>query len=509
MIRRNGAQDWNNIHVTKRTALDDLIDIDNSTGNPQAPPFALLRQAATDLDRLIQQARAQGKRIRALGSGWALTDIAITDGWLVNTKLLNGCFDVASDLFETEYPETKRPYLVLAQCGISVNELNIFLEVTRTVGFGRALKTAGIGAGQTIGGATSGNTHGSAINFGAMPDFIVGLQVVTGNGKSLWIERASQPVLNDEFLNKIGAERLRDDDVLNAAIVSFGAFGIITAVAIETDPIYQLLFPPIKDITHTALKEKLNNFDFDNPKGLYHYEFVFDPYSKTQTAMEAPATRIPFEPGHPTPTPPWIVRSDKGFAPGDQAAGIFFNMPLLTPEQKTAIQFDQYRKKCILTDTRGTPGQLFTATITYLEGYTESAIGVSITAAAAMIDISTRVIADMQLPTMSQVRLVHPSRALLGFTQLTPKTAVFEFGLANDDSFPAFENNLTAALSKAGIAYTLHWSKNAGIDAKRLEHMYGTTRIATWRAARRRVFQNNAALMHVFDNDHLARAGLA
>ena len=28
--------------------------------------------------------------------------------------------------------------------------------------------------------------------------------------------------------------------VFNAAIVSFGAFGIITALAIETDPIYQL-----------------------------------------------------------------------------------------------------------------------------------------------------------------------------------------------------------------------------------------------------------------------------
>jgi hypothetical protein len=128
--------------------------------------------------------------------------------------------------------------------------------------------------------------------------------------------------MNDEFMGKLDAERIRDDDVFNAAVVSFGAFGIITAVAIETDPIYQLKVPPVKDIAHDALKHKLTNFDFGDPSGLYHYEFIFDPYSKTKMAMEALATKVDFEPGHPAPDPVWIVRSDKGFAPGDKAAAI-------------------------------------------------------------------------------------------------------------------------------------------------------------------------------------------
>lgn len=297
--------------------------------------------------------------------------------------------------------------------------------------------------------------------------------------------------------------------MFNAAVVSFGAFGVIATVAIETDPIYELEFPPIRRIAHDVLKHKLDHFVFDQPKDLYHYEFVFDPYSKNEMAMETLATRVSFEPGHATPRPVWIVRSDKGFALGDKAATVFFGLPVMTPSQKTAFQFDQYRKRCLLGNIRGTPGQLFTATITYFEGYTESAIGVSINDAAKMIEISTEVIRQMQLPAMSQVRVVHPSQALLGFTCLEPKTAIFEFGLANDGTFALFEQNLTSALAAAGVAYTFHWSKNSGIDAPRLHAMYGTTRVSKWREARKRVFQNDTALMRLFENAHLVRAGLA
>ena len=54
MIRRNGPQRWKNLHVTEEAQLDDLIDIDNSaSGGPQPRGFALLKQAAGDLDQLV------------------------------------------------------------------------------------------------------------------------------------------------------------------------------------------------------------------------------------------------------------------------------------------------------------------------------------------------------------------------------------------------------------------------------------------------------------------------
>jgi hypothetical protein len=236
---------------------------------------------------------------------------------------------------------------------------------------------------------------------------------------------------------------------------------------------------------------------------------VFDPYGKRQRAMEAVATREEFEPGHPAPSPVWIVRSERGFAPGDRASPFLLRLPFISPGRKTAVQFQQYRERCILGDVRATPGQCFTATISYLEGNTESAIGVSIEDAARTMDIATSVIRSMKLPAMSQVRVVHPTRALLGFTGLAPKTVIFEFGLTDDARFPRFESALLGELENAGIRYTLHWSKNSGIDAARLETMYGTERITRWRNARARVFDNDAALQAVFDNEHLRRAGLA
>jgi FAD/FMN-containing dehydrogenase len=509
MIRSNGPQEWTNIHCTMTTKLADLIDVDNSSCDVRQPTgFSLLQRAASDLDGLIQKALKTGNRIRGLGSSWALTDIAVTRGWLVNTKQLNGCFDLYERYFDPSYPPEKQPLLVLAQCGISIGELNAHLEQVAPSGFARSLKTAGVGAGQTIAGAISGNTHGAAVKFGATSDYVVGLQVVTGNGRSLWIERASYPVLNDDFLRNINAERLRDDDVFNAAVVSLGAFGMITAVAIETEKMYQLKFRPIRDCCYADLKDRLNHFNYDDPPDLYHYEFIFDPYSRTKTVMEAVATKIPPTPAHRTPKPMWIIRDDKGFAPGDSLPALALKLHLFAGAN-TSFQYDLYRKTCLLNDVTGTPGQLYTATVSYLKGDTECAIGVRIDQAAKMLEISEEVVKQMSLPAIAQVRAVKSTSALLGFTSLSPTTLVFEYGLANDDTFPAFQEKLLAALEAEQVAYTLHWSKNAGIDRGRLEKMYGQDRIDRWRKARRQVFQNNESLMQVFDNDHLVRAGLA
>ena len=91
-------------------------------------------------------------------------------------------------------------------------------------------------------------------------------------------------------------------------------------------------------------------------------------------------------------------------------------------------------------------------------------MGVSIEDAARMMDISLGRDQGMKLPAMSQVRVVHLSQALLGFTHLGPKTVIFEFGLVHDATFAEFEQQLTERLKAAGVAYTFHWSKNSGID---------------------------------------------
>jgi FAD/FMN-containing dehydrogenase len=470
----------------------------------------MFRQAGESLDEVIREARDAEQRMLAIGSGWALSKINITDGRLVNTKLLNGCYDIDERYFDGGYPAADRSGVVLAQAGMQIAELNAFLEIApHDVGDKRALKAAGIGNGQTIAGAVAGNTHGSQLDFGAMPDFVVGLHLATGSGRTLWIEKASKPVLNEEFANRIGAEMIRDDDVFNAAVVSFGTFGIIAAMAVETAPIYQLAFPAIADVRHDDLKTQLRAFARPDPADVYHYEFIFDPHGRKQMAMVASAPKMPFEPGHPTPLPRWIIRDKLGYAPGDNILSVAALLRILPSRLVTGIAFKEYRRRALLNEVRGTPGQLYTSSIYYLEGYTESAFAVAVADAPATIDIVSQVARDVRPPSISQVRLVRASEATLGFTQHEPRTAVFEVGLFNDDAFPEFESRLDEAFRAAGIRYTLHWSKNSGIDPRKLDYMYGAERIASWKAARKRVFGGDDALMRTFASDAMVQAGLA
>lgn len=509
MIVRKGPQHWKNIHTTFETDLENMMDIDNSSSDgQQITGFDLFKQAARDVDALIQEASSKGKQIRALGSAWALTDIHLTDSWMLNTKLLNGCFDISDPNFEDSFPKERRPYVVLAQCGISVAELNVHLEITATSGFKRALRTAGIGAGQTIAGAINGNTHGAAVNFGAMPEFVVGIQLANGTGQSIWIERESEPVMNDQFISKMDAKLVRDDDIFNSALVTFGAFGVITALAIETEPIYHLKFPKMQDISFANLKHKLSNMDYADPPNLHHFEFIFNPYDKDESAVLVIGTKEDYIPNHEGPDPLWIITNEKGFAPGDKTPPFLLNLPI-SASWKSSIQYEEYKKNSILSDVRGSSGQLYTATITYLEGYSESAIAVGIEDAAKMIDVIIQVVKKVKLPSICQSRVVKSSRATLGFTYLGSRSVVFEFALVNDKGFEKFENELITAMRSADIKYTFHWSKNSGIDRDKLFEMYGVDRVETWKRSRESLFNGNKKLMAVFNNKHLERADLA
>ncbi|MEO6063755.1 MAG: FAD-binding protein [Thermoflexales bacterium] len=510
---KQGPQPWASAHDTHQTTVAEIYNVDNvgPDGNLLSG-WEMFRRAGEDLNELIRRAPTARKRILPIGAGWALSKINITDGWLVNTKQLNGCYEVGDKYFHDAYPAERRPNLVLAQAGMQIAELNSYLELfPPTDDKRRAIQAAGIGNGQTIAGAVSGNTHGSQLTYGAMPDFVVGLHLATGSGKTIWLERQSKPVMNDDFVEKIGARLIRDDDIFNAAVVSIGAFGIIVALAVETTPIYQLEFPPIATISYASLKRKLNDFAAGIiPQDLYHYEFIFDPFSRTQKALEAGAPKVPYLPGVRTPKPRWIIRDKNGYAPGMSILKVLgFLARLLPPRFLTGIEYRQYRKFALLGKVRGSPGQLYTSSIYYLRGYIESAFAVSVKDAAATIDIASQVTQELGLPSVYQVRLCRASTGTLAFTQHEPITAVFELGMIHDERFPEFERRLDEAFRNANIRYTMHWSKNSGISPDKLKYMYGDARINSWKAARSAVFDGDAKLMKVFETDVMVEAGLA
>ena len=343
MIKRNGATEWKNIHATVELSLEDLIDIDNSNAKGLLlSKYELLNQAATDINDLIKEARQNKKHIRAIGSGWALSHIQVTDNWLLNTKLLNECFEADDNTFDNAYSADKRKLLVIAQCGISIAELNDYLELPKSKDrMARSLKTAGIGAGQTIVGAVSGNTHGAAVNFGAIPDFVVGIQLCNGTDKPLWIERKDYPVMNQAYVDKVNCTLIRDTDIFNSVLVNFGAFGVITAFAIETEPIYHISFPKVQEINLEKIKSLFSDASYY--ENIRHLEFVFNPYDD-DTFYLIQGTKEKYEEGHPNPRPLWVLSNKLGYAPGDLTTKLLLNLPLVSGRKKNQILFKEYLK---------------------------------------------------------------------------------------------------------------------------------------------------------------------
>src|SRR5215207_8413356 len=192
------------------------------------------RATNAGIQRLIREALEKDISIRAVGGGWSFTRIAATDGIMLATQRLNYRFALKQADLQPQYAPGRLP--VLLQCGISVADVNKYLASRN-----QAVPTSGASNGQTIAGALSTGTHGGAIQFGAIPEYVVAIHLATApEGRTVWLERKSRPVLKDDLIAKLGADPLRDDAIFNAALVSFGCFGIILGVVIEPTTPYFL-----------------------------------------------------------------------------------------------------------------------------------------------------------------------------------------------------------------------------------------------------------------------------
>ena len=234
-------------------------------------------------------------------------------------------------------------------------------------------------------------------------------------------------VMKQEFIDSINSRRVSDTDIFNSVLVGFGAFGVITAFAIETDNIFHIEFQRLEK--YHKLNWNLRSPTPSHYTKLQHLEFVFNPYTDDGYYL-IEGTRVPYEEGHPNPRPLWVVTNRLGYFVGDKLTKFLLTLFLVSAKKKSKILFDQYLKNAVLTEVRGTVGQLYTATITYLEGYNETAFAVSTDDAIATIQVAKQVTRDAKLPHVWQARIVKPGDATFGFTNHSPRAVIFEFGIA-------------------------------------------------------------------------------
>lgn len=498
------ARTWTNRHLTVSQKVSGIYAIRNPDIDDK---LAAYNKTTESFQWLIKQAISDKKRLHPLGSGWSLTPVCVSKDYLLNTRQLRLRFRIKKDSIASGYKGNKTS-LCFVQCGNTVTRLNRYLRANN-----KSLQTSGSSNGQTIAGALSTGTHGSIFNFGGIQDFVVGLHIVVGSTRHIWLERKSYPVTKSGFTNNLGAECIQDDGLFNAALVSLGSFGFIHGVMIETVPRFLIEAHRIWLPYNDALKEAMTTLDFSNlslphpateNKHLFHFELVFNPNKKVTQSYAQIMYKRRFRHNYPH-----LERDIDEPGLGDSALSLIgsaldrlpstLTKPAITKSFES--EYAEYGPKW------GTVGEIFSSEL--VRGKTlSSAMAVPLPLAEKALDAAISAYKDHDdlFAGLISLRYVKGTDALLGFTHFK-QTAVLEVDGIYSNKGVSFLNKVWKKLETNNIPFAMHWGKINDINPQKVQKMYGDTKITQWKTARETLL--NAETREVFTNDFLEQAGLS
>jgi hypothetical protein len=488
---------WINRHETVQQQLEVLYDVwkpEETSGDG----FKRINLTTDSLCWIINEAEKDNTQIRAHGGTWSLSPIAAAEKRMINTRPLNSLFPLSQESISQNYPGDFNK-VFFTQCGISIQELNSKLRAK-----GLSLKTTGASNGQTLAGAVSTGTHGAAIDVGSMQDYVVGIHLIVGPDKHILLEKDSYPVLSQNFADKIGAELIRNDEWFYAALVSFGSFGIIHALIIETEPVFLIEMFRSRKADNDVLKNVMNTLDFSGfplqKPGIkpYHFEIVFNPYDLAGGAFVTEMYKQDFTDGYTKP----VVRN--GLGPGDDLLSV---VGMITDEVPLAISsavnllVNQFYKT---NNETGTIGEIFSATTVHGKAASME-IGIPLSFASRAKEVILSVINDVgPIACIVAFRFVKGSKALLAFTKFDT-TCTIEIQAVYSDRSLNFYNSLWKELTNKDIPYTFHWGQMNNLDAVKVRNMYGTN-VDKWINARKKLLPDK--YRKLFNNKVLKDCGL-
>jgi L-gulono-1,4-lactone dehydrogenase len=192
---------------------------------------------AGEVAAAVKAAERDGLPVRMVGSGHSFTAAALTDGVLLRPNRLTGlvAIDTAGGT-------------ATVRAGTRLADVSVLLAE-----HGMALENLGDIDEQTVAGAISTGTHGTGAAYGGLAAQVLGLQLVLADGS---VVEAS-------------------GDLLAAATVGLGAYGVITAVTLRCVPAFALRAQE-EPATLDALLERWDTL----PDEAHHVEFYWWPHTR-------------------------------------------------------------------------------------------------------------------------------------------------------------------------------------------------------------------------------------
>ena len=244
----------------------------NHSRDQECHPSQIEHPSSTEeVVQLVRRAEQQGTSIRAVGAGHAWSDVALTDGILVETDRLSGMSDADDGTLRAPPPED-RP-LVRVRGGTRVRELNRLLDAK-----GLGLTNMGGYDAQSIAGVVSTSTHGSGITFGPFPDAVRSLDLVVAGGELVRVEPEKGITDAEAFGRRVGDDRtlIQDDELFYGAVCGMGCMGIVDSLVLEVRREFWLRERRVIS-TWEEVRGELAAGELDKHD---HYELFFNPYSR-------------------------------------------------------------------------------------------------------------------------------------------------------------------------------------------------------------------------------------
>ena len=514
---------WENFHKNYSLDSTELLITELGEGGTV---LELYNDVAKEIQRLLKDCKDKNIGFRALGNRWSLSHLPHHHERMQENYDMNIIMEVAdSEMDTTSQLDAKELFFV--ECGCIIKEITNYVEDR-----GRSLKASGASNQQSIAGATSTGVHGSAFEFGAIHDSIVGLNLIIGPHKDdiIYLEKSSKPALNEDFAKKINARVIRNDDLFNAAVVGLGAFGFVHGIVIETEPIF-LLKRYVRKMKAEDAKKLATTMDFSDLKLVgedipsefksetpYHFKLFINPYKtkKDRKKEDIYLAEFMYRADYP---------EDGKYDKPMKDVNFGLHPCLITAFSKIAAEYNNKIPKLIKflrgeifpkegLEATGTLGEIF-----WDAGYRAPAFAVSFgidhkecdRALELLIEVANE---DGPVPGAFAMRFVKGSDALMAFTKY-PVTCVLEMdGIQWDEevnkkmiSLNEFLKAMMQKLIDAGIEFTMHWAKNAYWKYPNLaERMFGD-RIETWKELRYELLSPQMA--DIFSNQFMDDTNLS
>jgi FAD binding domain/FG-GAP-like repeat/FG-GAP repeat len=229
-----------------------------------------------ELVKIVEEAGRLGRGVRAVGSGWSNSDVAVSPAYVVETDKLNR---VLTNVVSTSLnARGSGLQLVHVEAGMKLWQINEYLD-----GTGLALQTMGGSSGQSLAGVLSTSAHGMDIDRPPIPDMVRAIHLVGPGGVQHWIEPSDAITTREGVKAALGLadENIHyDDEWFYSVLVSVGSLGIIYSLVVEVVPQYDLADTREK-LDWSTMKDRLRGgapspFDPSN-RGV---QVVIEPYPR-------------------------------------------------------------------------------------------------------------------------------------------------------------------------------------------------------------------------------------